>query len=99
MALRMVKSPSMASLRRLCLLVCVVLLVLSEQFAPAHCRALRAPMEGSIAEQVDGAGAEPTGMASFAVSSNNSSSASRDSVIRSLAFKLASGPSRRGPGH
>jgi len=63
-----------------------------------HCRPLRSTNSTIIAagcQQVDGTRGS-MGMASFVVSSNNSSS--RPSV-RSLMFKMASGPSKRGPGH
>ncbi|KAJ7966563.1 Transmembrane protein [Quillaja saponaria] len=79
----------------------VLTLMVSSQFNLGHCRVLRT---GTSSERIaDGCEdvkgpTESTGMASFAVSSNNFSTTARPSV-RSLAFRLASGPSKKGPGH
>ncbi|KAJ7958212.1 Transmembrane protein [Quillaja saponaria] len=82
-------------------LVLGFLLVLSLQFSLVHCRVLRsgASNEG-ISDGCEDVKGETVslGMASFAVSSNNFNSITRPSV-RSLAFRLASGPSKKGPGH
>ncbi|KAL3505101.1 hypothetical protein ACH5RR_034942 [Cinchona calisaya] len=79
----------------------MLFLIMSTFLNVAHCRVLRS-IDGTDAarEQVEGAAGGSTGMANFAVSSNNSSSSSSTSEsVRSLENKLASGPSKRGPGH
>ncbi|KAL9396542.1 hypothetical protein Peur_010795 [Populus x canadensis] len=76
----------------------LIILVVSTEMSAVHCRPLRSTNSTVIAagcQQVDGTRGS-MGMASFVVSSNNSNS--RPSV-RSLMFKMASGPSKRGPGH
>lgn len=70
----------------------MIILVISAQFSVGECRALRSM---GACEQVDGA--ESAGMASFVVSSKNSST--NHSSARRLAFRLASGPSKKGSGH
>ncbi|OWM80661.1 hypothetical protein CDL15_Pgr006691 [Punica granatum] len=88
----------------------VVLILVSLQSCLVNGRALRqletTRPSSTIGDDIRGCGQEDgdasgsssiIGMASFVVSSNNETS--RFSVFRSLAFKLASGPSRRGPGH
>ncbi|CAL5383796.1 unnamed protein product [Camellia sinensis] len=90
------KIASTSSMKSLCLVLCVMVLLMGTHFSVVNCRALQAAMDALIAEQVDRP--ESTGVASFAFSSNNSSG-SGFSIIRSLGFKLASGPSKRGPGH
>ncbi|KAJ6399983.1 hypothetical protein OIU84_015608 [Salix udensis] len=88
-----------SSLRSLWFVLGLLLLVVSTEMRAVHCRALRSATSTTTAaieyQQVDGA-QESKGMASFVVSSNNSSSRSS---LRSFMFKLASGPSKRGPGH
>ncbi|WOG98974.1 hypothetical protein DCAR_0418320 [Daucus carota subsp. sativus] len=80
----------------------IVIVLAISQLGAIECRALRS----TIAEGCDqpGEGANSMGMTQFGVASadhNNSSSdeSSVESSIRSLLFKLASGPSKRGPGH
>lgn len=100
----------MAKNERPCLWVvfaALIVLFVSQQSSLVDGRALR--QETAHIPRVDkvaGCGEEDRnasgsnsqiGMASFAVSANNDTG--RSSVIRSLAYKLASGPSRRGPGH
>ncbi|OMO70603.1 hypothetical protein COLO4_28577 [Corchorus olitorius] len=93
-----------SSMKRLVLILGLLTLLVSTEFvAPVHGRALRST---STDNNVDGvAGCEEQGGAGpdqqvavsrFSVSANNSST--RPS-FRSLAFRLASGPSKRGPGH
>lgn len=74
----------------------LTILVVSAQFSVGECRALRSV---TACEEGDGAdqSAAGNGMGSFVVSGNNSSSSGP--LARSLAFMLASGPSKKGPGH
>ncbi|KAF3446596.1 hypothetical protein FNV43_RR11776 [Rhamnella rubrinervis] len=95
------KTTSMKSL--LFALGLIILIIATTEFGQADCRALRSMSTtnnsgnaGCIQLQVDGGG-EVVGMASFAVSSNNSTTTRP--LARSLAFRLASGPSKKGPGH
>ncbi|KAI9118609.1 hypothetical protein K1719_010941 [Acacia pycnantha] len=93
----------MAMKRSLWSVLCVsiiMLVVSSSHVSNVHCRVLRS--ETVSTEEAHGdcnemRGSEkPLGMASFALSSNNSST---HNSIRSLTFLLASGPSKKGPGH
>ncbi|KAL7085269.1 hypothetical protein ACP275_14G272000 [Erythranthe tilingii] len=72
----------------------VSLLVICSQFCPADCRALRPPPEAAST-----GGSDTSMTTAFLVSSNNSSISGSRLSIRGLAFILASGPSKRGPGH
>lgn len=77
---------------------------MTTQFNEADARVLRstANTDAGAGGCDQSEGGEMVGMASFAVSSNNSSSSSGSStrpLARSLAFRLASGPSKKGPGH
>ncbi|KAL9385995.1 hypothetical protein Peur_023005 [Populus x canadensis] len=95
MEISMTKGSSMKSLW---FALGLMLLVVSTEMRVVHCRALRSTSSTITTtgyQQVDGA-QESKGVASFVVSSNNSGG--RPS-LRSLMFKLASGPSKRGPGH
>ncbi|KAF5174902.1 hypothetical protein FRX31_035511 [Thalictrum thalictroides] len=82
-----------------------MMVLVSTQLSLVQCRTLRPDGISTGCEQEDHHGNENSvGIASFLVSSNNSSSSSsststRDSTVKSLAFKLASGPSKKGPGH
>ena len=103
------------SMKSVCFAVCLIALVISSQFSKADCRALRSAAENSTATATVGGGGcegegvdgvqDAAGMASFAVSSNNSTkngntnSNNTRPLARSLAFRLASGPSKKGPGH
>ncbi|KAF9621987.1 hypothetical protein IFM89_029207 [Coptis chinensis] len=78
------------------LILIIVVLLLSIQLSLVQGRALRSTGTSNGCEQEGGA-ENSVGIASFLVSSNNSSSYA--STVRSLAFKLASGPSKKGPGH
>ncbi|KAM1118889.1 hypothetical protein ACFX2I_043152 [Malus domestica] len=86
----------------------LMVLIVSSQFAQVDCRTLKSTTASVNATTTSGGckggdGAEEAagGMASFAVSSNYNSSSSTDLCpsMRSLAFRLASGPSKKGPGH
>ena len=77
----------------------ITVLVVSSQFCSVHGRvlrpeALKTPV-GDGCEDFKGEDSS-LGMATFAVASNNSSTRQ---FARSLAYKLASGPSKKGPGH
>lgn len=92
------KATSMKSL--LFVLGLIILIIATTEFGQADCRALRSmSMTNNTGNagcvQVDDGG-EAVGMASLAVSSNNSSTRP---LARSLASRLASGPSKKGPGH
>ncbi|KAL9446245.1 hypothetical protein AB3S75_014003 [Citrus x aurantiifolia] len=89
------------STRSLCIALCVItLLMVSAQFDMGDCRALRSTtmtVEDRAVTGCNGADqSEVPPSNSVPVSSNN---ATNDSSSRDLAFTLASGPSRRGPGH
>ncbi|KAL9313047.1 hypothetical protein ACSQ67_018499 [Phaseolus vulgaris] len=85
--------------KSLCISLVTIMLVLSSQLWLAHSRVLRSK---ELTEVAGGDSVELKGSGSslwrgfFAVSSNNSTT--RVSK-RSLAFRLASGPSKKGPGH
>ncbi|KAI6689085.1 hypothetical protein NL676_025913 [Syzygium grande] len=83
-----------------CLVLCLlILVVVSGQFGHIHARNLRANMVSRCGEDRDRDHRASMGtMASFAFSSN-SNGTTRPSYVKSLKLKLASGPSRRGPGH
>lgn len=90
---------------RLWVVLGVLILSLSMRSSLVDGRELRhGASPSSIVHNTAGCGQEDRdasgtdiGTASFAVSSDNEMSRSR--LIRNLAFKLASGPSKRGPGH
>ncbi|KAJ6730120.1 hypothetical protein OIU85_020962 [Salix viminalis] len=90
-----VSTKTRRSVKSLWFVLGLIMLVVSTEMGAVHCRPLRSANSTNIAagcQQSDGS----MGVASFVVSSNNSSSRSS---VRSLMFKLASGPSKRGPGH
>ena len=74
----------------------IMMLVLSWQLNSADCRVLRSETAKNGCEDMRGADRSTRGMASFDVSASNSSTSPS---VRGLKFRLASGPSRRGPGH
>ncbi|XP_059452875.1 uncharacterized protein LOC132183571 [Corylus avellana] len=95
------KSSTTTSMKTLLIVLGIAMLVFSAQFGVGECRALRSM---AACEQEGGGGGggngadQSVGMAStFVVSANNSSS--NGPLARSLAFRLASGPSKKGPGH
>jgi len=71
----------------------MTVLVVSSQFWFVHGRVLRSE---TPSEDLKGEEGSSVGMATFAVASNNSITRQ---FARSLAYKLASGPSKKGPGH
>lgn len=74
----------------------MTVLVASSQFWFVHARVLRSETPlGDGCEDLKGE-ASYVGMATFSVASNNSITRQ---FARSLAYKLASGPSKKGPGH
>ncbi|KAJ8763253.1 hypothetical protein K2173_026154 [Erythroxylum novogranatense] len=87
----------MSMMKRLCVMLTLVVLVVSMQLSVVHCRALRSTTGADIDGCQQAVEAHQSlGMASMAVSSNNSSTRSS---VGSMRFKLASGPSKRGTGH
>ena len=89
----------MAMKKNLWIVLVTIMVVVSSQLSFVHSRVLRSEaLKAQVGDNREGfKGAESSpGMASLVVSSNNMST--RPSK-RSLAFKLASGPSRKGPGH
>ncbi|XVF39858.1 hypothetical protein PTKIN_Ptkin01aG0066300 [Pterospermum kingtungense] len=102
----MTKNSSKSSNKRIVFVLGLLALLVSTEFAAVHGRALRSTTMTTDNVVVNPAGceeqegsstaAEAVGVSSFAVSANNSSSRS---AFRSLAFRLASGPSKKGPGH
>lgn len=74
-------------------LVLIILVVLSTQFSVSHCRILRSLTDTST---ISGTGSEHVATVSFSLPSNNSSI---HQSVKSLAFRLSSGPSDRGSGH
>ncbi|KAH7846093.1 hypothetical protein Vadar_009732 [Vaccinium darrowii] len=74
----------------------VVFLLLGTQILDVHCRALQVQKTTKTAEQLEGD--ESMAMAKRDVSSKNSLSR-RSSSVGGFAFKLTSGPSKKGPGH
>ncbi|ONI33505.1 hypothetical protein PRUPE_1G429100 [Prunus persica] len=101
MAMRMKKSSTASTSCVWLVMGLMVLLIVSTEFGQVDCRALRSATSDSGSDGgckgIDGA--EEVGMATFAVSSNYNSSTARRPSVRSLAFSLASGPSKKGPGH
>ncbi|EEF52330.1 conserved hypothetical protein [Ricinus communis] len=87
------------SMKRIFSVFALFILVLSTQMiSVVHCRALRSTTTTVIADncQQENGAESASGVASFSVSSNNASTASS---VRSLMYQLASGPSKKGPGH
>ncbi|GMN35026.1 hypothetical protein TIFTF001_005056 [Ficus carica] len=100
----MKKNSKTSSMKTLWFVLGLILMIVSSQFRQADCRALRSTANYTVGTSGDceqaGGGNQVVGMESFAVSSNNSSSSnSTRPLARSLAFRLASGPSKKGPGH
>ncbi|KAJ0614364.1 hypothetical protein HanIR_Chr02g0061631 [Helianthus annuus] len=80
-----------------------IFLIMTTHFSPVHCRHLQPTV---IATTVADTECKQTGgeVLEFIVSSttntsNVNSGDNRRSKMRSLGYKLASGPSKRGPGH
>lgn len=97
-----IKKSSATSMKSHLFVLGITIMVVSAQFRLGESRALRptkgsTPMAACGQHEADGA-EQPVGMGSFVVSSNNSSSTTH-SPQRSLDAKLASGPSKKGPGH
>ncbi|KAJ1383143.1 hypothetical protein SESBI_43626 [Sesbania bispinosa] len=87
--------------RSLLIVLVITMIVVSSQFCFVHSRVLRTEVlktriGDGCEEFKEAEGSLGVGMATFAVSSNNSSA--RHSA-RSLAYRLASGPSKKGRGH
>ncbi|KAM1118888.1 hypothetical protein ACFX2I_043151 [Malus domestica] len=85
----------------------LMVLIVSSQFAQVDCRTLKSTASNNATTTSggckggDGAEEAAGGMANFAVSSNYNSSSRTDRrpSMKSLALRLASGPSKKGPGH
>ena len=85
----------------------LLVLIVSTEFVQVDGRALRSDDSTTgvgCKEQAAGGAEEMAGMGSFAVSSSFNSSSNDNSTthrpsVRSLMFRLASGPSKKGPGH
>ncbi|XAR61932.1 hypothetical protein NMG60_11016487 [Bertholletia excelsa] len=91
------KRSSTLSMRSLCLLLGVTTLLITTQVSIVDCRTLRAESLIGTTEQVDGATSKSESTDSFSFSSSDSTRIRY--AVMSLVFKLASGPSRKGPGH
>ena len=81
----------------ICLVFGVIILLMVTQFSVVHCRALQEIPNTRIAEQVERDGT--LGMDLFSLSSSKDSNRHHPNSVRRLAFKLASGPSKKGPGN
>ncbi|GKV04533.1 hypothetical protein SLE2022_213610 [Rubroshorea leprosula] len=92
-------------MRSVFVLVGFLMLVVSMEFSVVDGRVLRSmsTTTGVMAGcEEEAGGAQPAGVAvdMFAVSADyNSSSLIPPVIMRSLGFRLASGPSKQGPGH
>ncbi|KAL2318488.1 hypothetical protein Fmac_032364 [Flemingia macrophylla] len=84
------------------MVVVITMLVVSSQFYFVHGRVLRPEVlkipVGDGCEDFKGEESSINGMATFAVASNNNNFSTRQ-FARNLAHRLASGPSKKGPGH
>ncbi|EOY15813.1 hypothetical protein QQP08_022608 [Theobroma cacao] len=91
-------STSYSSMKRHLFVLGLLALLVSTEFTAVDGRALRSKTNNVVVAgcEEQGGADEQVAVSTFAVSANNSSS--RPSV-RSLASRLASGPSKRGPGH
>ncbi|KAL3619935.1 hypothetical protein CASFOL_034847 [Castilleja foliolosa] len=74
----------------------ILVLVMCSQWCPADCRALRPPPETTTATAAASGSCEEVNGTATDKANNLRSSTRR---LRGLAFILASGPSKRGPGH
>lgn len=99
--MEMKKKPTTTiSMKTLWLVLGLMVLVVTAEFGKAECRALRSTAKNAGnggCEEADDDG-KMVGMTSLAAVSSNNSSSNRP-LARSLAFRLASGPSKKGPGH
>ncbi|KAM7517024.1 hypothetical protein LguiA_006607 [Lonicera macranthoides] len=90
------------SMKSLLLVLGIVIMVMGSQFNVVECRALRSTsIAGGCDQQLEGAELTVGVTTQFAAASDaaNTSRSSSSELVRSLEFKLASGPSKRGPGH
>lgn len=83
----------MAMKKSIWIVLVIVMLVMSSQLCFVHSRVLRSKKE----LKTEVADNSPLRMAPFNVSSNNSTTTRASK--RSFAFRMASGPSKKGPGH
>lgn len=87
-----------ASAKRLCFVVGVLLMVASTHFLAVEGRVLKSVAEKLAVGEEKIEALKPIGVAAYMEKVNSLSSSSR-SAFRSLSFVLASGPSKKGPGH
>ncbi|KAI3689033.1 hypothetical protein L2E82_46981 [Cichorium intybus] len=90
------------SLKSLCFVIGIIIFLFTTEINVVDCRALRSTQLITVAVPVTGLEkvyeAEDTGKTEYMVSSFNLMSGSSVKKMRNLAYKLASGPSKRGPG-
>ncbi|GAA0150789.1 hypothetical protein LIER_09649 [Lithospermum erythrorhizon] len=89
------------SMKKVSLVLILVLVLIATEFSTVHCRTIKGSMEKGVNMGrigCDEANPSSTGMDQFAVASSNNLSSGRTS-LKGLGFKLASGPSKKGPGH
>lgn len=87
--------------REYCFVFGIIVLLMTTNFSTVHCRHLQPKVDTIATTECNQIGDD---MAEFNVSSTNHTSDVNNSSnkmlkMKSLAYKLASGPSKRGPGH
>lgn len=96
----MAKKSATTSMKSICLFFGTMILLTSSLFSAVECRALRSDStinkKSSVFIEV---GCDQPEERADSMILNNSSGSGGGSAIQSLMFKLASGPSKRGPGH
>ncbi|XVF64130.1 hypothetical protein PTKIN_Ptkin09bG0142800 [Pterospermum kingtungense] len=93
-------SDSYSSVKRILVILGLLAMLVSTEFVAVHGRILRSTRDNVVVPGLEGqVGAEnkPVGVPPITAASADNSS-SRNS-LKTLAFRLASGPSKRGPGH
>ncbi|WOG90737.1 hypothetical protein DCAR_0309981 [Daucus carota subsp. sativus] len=94
------KSLSTILMKSFSLVFVIMVLLTGSQLRVVECRALRGTRANGCDQAGEGAGL--IGVTQFGVASDDNSStdgSNGGSAMRSLMFKLASGPSRKGKGH
>ncbi|KAL7596481.1 hypothetical protein Lser_V15G31147 [Lactuca serriola] len=99
MALRNTNSTNI-SLNSLCFVIGIIIFSMTTQLSGVDCRALSSTQLITAAriERVNEA-EDTTSESRFSSFSITRGSSLRSRMIRNLGYKLASGPSKRGPGH
>ncbi|KAL7617207.1 hypothetical protein Lser_V15G00877 [Lactuca serriola] len=88
------------AMRDNCLAFVIIFLLMITQLSVVHARSLeRTPLTTTTTIAATECEQSGGGMAEFGVSSTNDTSSSRRLKMRTLEYILASGPSKRGPGH